>query len=537
MKKNQALYVIIPLLIAAAIRLYPTLISGMPFSTDGWPLIKNAEVFTQNSPIPLSSNLLDSYNSFWPTISIFGAMLAEITGTTAITAMAIGIPLAAVLAIPIFYLLVKKLTQNSKIALIAAILLATAFPYTLFTAGVTKETFASPIYLALILIFLQRHNWKTTTLFVGAAVALVLTHHLTAFLTVGTLAAITIAAYISKDKQRKTNSATSNIAYTAILTGATGLYLATFAFQGLAATISTSDILSVGAYQFLLLAAVVYIVSLTRKKSTKQMLREFLTVLLVMAGIIVVVTNTSLLPTAPVIPVYYLLFGLPFLIALPVITIGLNSLHRKKYALLVPILWLVPLFAFASYGIFANSAAGLSYAVRSINFLLPPIMILVAIGLYKLYRSANHPKTKTLTKLVVCAVIVSMAAININSVYATVSLEEPYLGYFWRYEPSEYRAANWLSINIDNQTVAGDSKVHYLVQQYFNSNVSVSAGLNYLQGDGSAPEILYIYNQMFSNGYVLYQGIPVTLPQNWTTQLSPYDCIYSNSEVSIYARR
>jgi hypothetical protein len=536
MKKTQLLYVLIPLLIAVAIRLYPTLISGMPFSTDGWPLIKNTEILVNNSPIPLSSSLLDSYNSFWPAISIFGAMLTEITGVSAITAMAIGIPIAAALAIPIFYTLVKKITQNRKIALISAILLATAFPYTLFTAGVTKETFASPIYITLILLFFLKHDWKTTTLFTVTSIALVLTHHLTAFFAVGILAALTIASYVSQDKERKVNSTQSNILYSAILMGATSLYLGVFSFNALASTVSASDILSVGAYEFAAAALTLYVISRTNKKSTKQLAWELVAILSVVIAILVVITRTSLLPTTPVVPVYYLLFAVPFVIALPLVSISLNN-HSKKFTLMTPLFWLIPVVAFACYGIFANSAEGLSYAVRSINFLLPPLMILTGIGLYKLYTAANHPKSRTLTKIVACAIILSMATISINSVYATVSLQEPYLGYFWRYEPSEYQASSWLSTNIINQTVAGDNKVNYLVNQYFGDNVSVTAGLSYLQGNGSAPEILYIYNQMKANGYVLYQGIPVTLPANWTDKLSNYNCIYINNEVAIYARR
>jgi hypothetical protein len=537
MKKSQALYVLIPLLAALAIRLYPTLISGMPFSTDGWPLIKNAVVIVQNSPIPLSSSLLDSYNSFWPTISIFGAILSEIMGLSTISSMAIGIPIVAALTIPIFYLLVKKLTQNSKIAVIAAFLLATAFPYTLLMAGVTKETFASPLYISLVLIFLLEHNWKTTALFSAVSVVLVLTHHLTAFLTVGIIAAITVASYISKDRQRKINSTSSNLMYTGILTGATALYLGIFTLPALLAKIAVPDLLSVGAYQFLALSTIVYIMSKTQRKSTKRMIFDFAGVLLIIIAIMVVITNTSLLPTAPVVPVYYLLFGLPFLIALPVVSIGINSLYLKKFALLAPLLWLVPIVAFASYGIFANPAGGLTYAVRSINFLLPPLMVLVAIGLYKFYRSANHHIPRTLTVFIVCSVVFSIAIINVSTVYATVSLQEPYLGYFWRYEPSEYKASNWLSTNLNNQTVSGDFKAYYLIDGYFGTNVDITSGLNYLQGNGSAPPILYIYNQMKANGYVLYEGIPRTLPPNWTDKLSSYNCVYANSEVTIYARR
>ena len=41
---KKALYILIPLLIAVILRLYPTLITGMPFSTDGWPIIRNTQL-------------------------------------------------------------------------------------------------------------------------------------------------------------------------------------------------------------------------------------------------------------------------------------------------------------------------------------------------------------------------------------------------------------------------------------------------------------------------------------------------------------
>ena len=158
--KKAPLYLFIVLLIALSLRLYPTMISGMPFSTDAWPLIRNTELIIQNTPVPLNSAIFDAYNNFWPAIQLFGATLSQITGLPPITAMAIGIPIAAALATLIFYYLVKKLTQNSTIALTASLMLATALSYTLYTAGVTKEAFASPIYMTLILLFILKHDKK-----------------------------------------------------------------------------------------------------------------------------------------------------------------------------------------------------------------------------------------------------------------------------------------------------------------------------------------------------------------------------------------
>ena len=165
----------------------------MPFSTDAWPLIKNTEILIQNTPVPLNSNLFDGYNNFWPGSSLFSAVLSETLNLQPTYVMAFGIPLFAALALLLFYVIVKRVTQNTEISLLATALLAAAFPYTLFMAGVTKETFADPIYLSVIFLFLLKTNWKTTLLFTVASIALVLSHHLTAFLTLGIIASASIA--------------------------------------------------------------------------------------------------------------------------------------------------------------------------------------------------------------------------------------------------------------------------------------------------------------------------------------------------------
>jgi hypothetical protein len=535
---KKALYILIPLCIALALRLYPTLISGMPFSTDAWPLIRNTEQLIQNTPVLLNNHIFDGYNNFWPASQLFGAILSQITNLPVITAMALGIPIAAALTIPIFYLLVKKLTQNNKISLIATILIATVFPYTLFTAGVTKETFASPIYISIIVIFLLKHNWKTTLLFSVASVTLVATHHLTAFLAIGILTSISIASFISKkNKDEKVNTNKSNFLLLAILSTITVIYFLRYASPAFMVTLSSSDLLTVGAYQVFIIALIAYVVYNTKNFSRKVTFLNSAIGFIAAFLFILLLTEIPLMSTAPTLPSYYFLYALPFIIALPLVIFGLNELYQKHSSLVIPLFWIMSVVAFGSYAVFANPSGGVSFVSRSVNFMLPPLTILIAVGLYKLSGTTKHLKTHTITKFITIAVILSMVTINTYTVYATVSLQEPYLGYFWRYEPSEYKASDWMTANANNQTVAGDSKVYYLLNGYFNENVSVIDGLRFLQGNGSAPKIVYIYNQMKTNGYVLYQGIPLTLPANWTDKLISYNCVYANSEVTIYARR
>ena len=110
------------------------------------------------------------------------------------------------------------------------------------------------------------------------------------------------------------------------------------------------------------------------------------------------------------------------------------------------------------------------------------------------------------------------------------------MGYFWLYREPEISASSWIAANRGNLTVAGDVKVSYLLEGYFNVKVNVLQGLEFLEGNSSAPELLFVYPEMSTNGYVLYMGNVLALPENWTNQLTSLNCVYSNNMVSLYAK-
>ena len=530
MRKDLSILLII-VLVALAIRLYPTAISAMPYSTDAWPLIRNTDLILQNTPTPLNSGIFDTYNNFWAASQLYSATLSQITGLEPITAMSWGIPIAAALAIPLFYLLAKKITANKEISLIATLLLAVAFPYTFFTAGVTKEAFATPIYISLILLFLFKHDKKTTFLFLLASLALAFTHHLTAFFATVTLIAISIAFAFSKNKNEEFNSTTSNLLFAAIQVIITLLYLIFFASPTFSSNLTASTILTVGIYQILAVALSAWLV-LSAKKGLKRNLPKLTLYLFVLTAFMLTIINTSTLPDAHLIYAFILILGLP------AAAFGLYQLYQRSTRMAIPLFWMLSIVGFICFSLFANVAGAATFTWRSINFLLPPLLILVAAGTYSLITSPKGPKVRKLTKAVSAILIIAIVAVNVSAMYQTVSAQNPALGYSWLYTQPEFNSADWISSNSANQTVAGDIKVEYLLGQYFNETVSVSAGLRYLQGDGSAPEILYIYNQMGEpgKGYVI-EGVPYTLPVDWMDKLSNYNLVYANSEVTIYAKQ
>lgn len=533
---NRTLLVLLIIcLVAVSVRLYPAAISGLPFSTDAWPLIKNTELLIANTPTSITNPVFDGYNNYWPGIQLFGAMFAQVMALSVADALAWGVPFAAALAIPIFFMLVRKVTQNSKIAAVAALLLATVFPYALFTAGVTKETFASPIFFTLIVLFLLKPpNWKTTLLFVLTSLALVFSHHFTAFLAVAVLWGLCLALLTAKKSSNPQLITKPRILYAAMLSGIAVLYLAMFAYPGMNLTLTSSDLLSVGAYEVLLVALAVYAVYSAKGHTIKTTFLQSALGFALLILAILVITQKSLTPGAPTFPLYYLLYFVPFLLGVPLIIFGFQHLHQRQTSLLLPFFWIIVVSAFTCYAVFSSSADGVGLTYRSVNFILPPFVLLVAIGVAG-FVSYTQGRRRRILGAVAVGLCLCMVAVGVYSEYASVVLEEPYFGYFWRYNPPEYQASTWIATGQGNQTMTGDYKVSYLLGEYFDQKVSITSCLEFLDSDGVPPDLIYIYRQMYKNGFVFGSGTPVTLPQNWTSKLSDYNTIYTNSEVTIYA--
>ncbi|MEM2204103.1 MAG: hypothetical protein QXI22_07095, partial [Sulfolobales archaeon] len=133
------------------------------------------------------------------------------------------------------------------------------------------------------------------------------------------------------------------------------------------------------------------------------------------------------------------------------------------------------------------------------------------------------------------AAFIFILAVNLYAFYATLLAFERYTGYFWLYRSSEYYAGLWISSSYDG-VVAGDMKFYYFLRYYFGVDVNVMQGLLYLSGRDRAPEMLVIYDQMFSKGYVVSPGYGVDMPEGWVSRLGDLSLVYSNGVVEIYGR-
>ncbi len=524
------------LLIALSLRLYPAISSGLPFSVDAWSPIKNTDLILNFTPISLDSGILDDYNRYWPANSLFGAVFSQATGLTPIVAMAFGIPLAGALTIPIFYTLIYRVSGSRKLALFSSILLATAYPYTLFTAGVTKETYANPLYVLAILISLSRRGWREMVLFTVTSLTLVMAHHLTTLITIATLAAITLASLIIRIRRGASPDHFSPLPLL-ILTALTTLYFTLYAHKGLKVTLTLSDLLSATSYQILTFTIALYLILKPQNHLNWRTILKCTASAAIIFLIVFLCTRRPLTPDAPILPSHYLLYATPFILMVPLAVLGLGELRSRGGNNLIPLFWLSTLAGLGAYAVFGDTPLGLTLAYRTLNLLCIPLLALSAYGLYRLYEAYTGSQRQKIVKVAAITALIAAAALNSYNLYASVSLQERYMGYFWLYKQPEYYAAAWIKGAASNQTIACDVKTSYLLTNYFGLNTNVLQGLQYLTGrTGSKPQILITYEQMVKNGYVIYGGYSVDLPENWMEKTSQMNLIYSNKVTNIYAR-
>lgn len=540
---RKYVYVILTsiLLAALSLRLYPTLTSGQPFSTDAWSPIKNAELLMVHTPVSLDDAMFDGYNNHWPANSLFGVVFSQVIGVELKQAMALVFPVIGAMAILIFFALVERLF-NATISLIASAFFATAFTHVLFTAGVTKETYANPLYLLLILIFLHPTlgGRRQTFLFAVTSIALALTHHLTPLITIAILSSIAIGHFVGNMK-KGLSLYKSDFLLVAVLTAVTTLYYLFYGQAGFKLSLTPIDWLSAASYQLVAFFLATYFTFKPSLHSRVRTLFTFSVAIILPLLFMVLATKTPLVSGAPILPSRYLLYAAPSVMASPLIILGygrMKSLPGERHA--AAVFWLATILGLEGYAVFGNSDFGLTLLSRGVNFLWPPVAIVCAVGLYRLYTTARKPYGRKLVAGLAATVtiltVVTITSVNAYSVYAAVSLEERYMLYFFLYTSHEYEAGAWVTAANNNRTVAGDVKVSYLLGDYFNVKVDVLQGLRYLTGEcGLKPQILLTYESMMGNGYVLYGGYIADLPENWTGKASQLNQVYSNGVVGIYA--
>ena len=524
MSRSRDLLVAVPLALASFMRLLPLLLNGVPPSTDSWPIIGNTEKLLMYTPINLESQVFDGYNNFWPANSLFGAMSALLLGVDVKTALAVMVPLACSTSVLALYAIVKRL-HGPRAALIAAIILATAPTHSFFTAGITKETYATPLYLLLVLVAVSSSldGASRTTLTLLLALALALSHHLTAVVAVTVLVAVAFMSLIHDlaDGVKVGVAVTPGVATAAIA----ALYNLTYSSRGFGFQMSLSDVLEAICYLAVPLA-LAYIAVTCRRLRRMELVALCTLSLAAAASIAVAMTRLSLSPALPVYRLRHLIYAIPMLMLVPMVVAGGEEVKRRRESRglsLVLVYWLAVAAGLQLYAVFSSSPLRGTLTYRAVNFLYPPVAGLAAIGVVKALKKAKW--------IALFAFVVALA--SCYTIYVASTAQEDYMGHHMVYSPMDYEGCRWISVYSGGEGchLMGDMKVSYMMEGYFNCTVDVLSGYLKLSEGKPFRGLLALYSDVYTHGYVAgYYGLKVEDPKR-TLDL---DLIYTNSYFEVY---
>ncbi len=535
-ERHRALLFVLPFAVAVLLRIYPYLVYGVPYSTDSWSPIRNTQELLAYTPTSLGGNpVFDSYNIYWPANSVFGAVASLVFNLSPIKIMPLIFPVVGAVTVIIFFLVAEEISGSAVIASIAALFLATAGVDAIFTAAVTKETYAEPLFMVSILLLLWKTDKRSGALFAITSVTLALSHHATSVLLL--VVAATIISVNSVLLERRGEPIGRKPLLLVIGGGITLAYFLLYAEAGLgqfAGLLNIQSALLALAFLTVFMAPVAYHAV---SRPTRLLLAEGGLVLVLAVGVLAIGTRLTLIPTAPVVTPTLLYSAVPYILGGVLAIFGYRVIQagkdRAKFVFVAS--WLSALLALGFLAVFSGVPYGLTIVYRLLAFMGPPAIILASLALQRVLGAPSH---RGLLKVVVVVVILAITIPSAYQTYAASIQKESLLGGQWVYQQSDLSGASWISSNSvpENFTLAGDIRMQYILTDYFGVNVNVSSGYRYLESPDTAarPAYLVTYSLMAKNGYVqsLYG---VQLPGNWTealTQNSPV--YYDNGNVVLW---
>jgi hypothetical protein len=552
-EKHRALLAFIPISISAFLRLYPSILNQAPWGTDGWPLIRISNQLLLHTPAAITgSPIFGYYDIYWPAASLFGSVSSLILNLPPIIIMPIIIPLASSFTALFLFVIVENITNSAKIACVASLLFTTASFDSIFTASVTKETFAEPVFmvgilLAYLLLFQNRskREWKGIAIFAIIVVALAMSHHATALIFALIIlslafgrALIGFGGHLFGYGTFFQGSVASIVALPALSCGIVGGYLFIYALAAIPFQVTLQQVTFLSSFLILSLAVAIYF-SLERKLRKSNFL---IPALIFVVGVLLFALSefTRIFPLAPLIPGALAFDALPYLIAGGIVIAGYaiaqRMLYRPSFSFLA--IWIAVPIALFGYATFAAPDQAVNL-YRLFTFLYAPVSVLAGIAFLPLVNPNGEKKNSRTAIKIACAIAIIFAVALLGSLqsYSAVVQNQNLLGGQWAYRPTDISAAMWTNQSSpSNVSIAGDTKISYLFSDYFGMSVNTVLGYNDLTSDlgKMITTPLVTYATMRENGYNLFlYGEP--LPDGWQNFLiNRSSLVYDNGNDQIW---
>ncbi len=433
---------------ALLLRLLPVYVSGAPYSTDVWPLIRVTERLLKDPGAKIwLDELFDGYNNRWPGAPLSVAVVSAATSISPVQAYTVLMPV--VLALAVYLLLAALLhrlgTPGSPARLAAAYLLL-APSLLVFTSACLKEVYAYPLMLVALAAPLlgSKREWLVVMCLLGAAMPLV--HHLATLATVAFLAsAFAWGKYLELLYRQGSSVGYGRLAAASIvLLLGFAVYYVTYGGGGLGPRVEFYDLVMYLAY-----ALPVYATAfLTQKRSREASALASL----VATAVLVASARYPALLGFNLAGSRFELYVLP--LVAPLAMYAASKLDERDLPL-----YAVPIALFAAssalYATFGNPLLPLH---RVLNYAFFYIAMLVAL-------LASRESRLKIGLLAITALSCAVASVGFTL------LRGDSIGSSWLYTKQEELLYDFLCSRLGEYIVAGDSRVSYALSMKLSVDV------------------------------------------------------------------
>jgi hypothetical protein len=432
------------------------------------------------------------------------------------------------------FVVVRKLTDNFLLASVAATLFAAASFDAIFTASVTKETFALPLFMVGVLLLLRKAKLPNLIILSFVSLGLIMAHFALAFILFILAAETSIVPLMMRPRGEILQP--KKLLYPTIM-GVVGLvyffvYLNASPVSG--ASLTIGDGLSLFAFLSLLAGFQVGFQQSSGQKNSSRRWAIPIVAIVIAFTLLVIGTRTAILPFAPTLTADLVLEAAPYFAVAVIAAIGyllLKKSENQSYTFMS--LWLGVILVLVAFGVF-GSAQGFGIIYRLFTFLFMPLAVFAAFGLTRFVKGGSRIRHSTKISLAVAFLFVIVFALSFQS-YSAVVENNNFLGGEWGFKPSDLSASNWVNVTLpSNATFLGDSHVYGLFA-YFGIKPNINSGYAYLTGISAwNGEPFFTYELMSKNGYdIIAYGEP--LPVDWSTKLSyAMSLVYSNGNDKLW---
>ena len=492
MLKKESSLLLITITVIALIRLIPVMITQEPFSIDAWPLIGQVVKLLNNPSTPIfNDEVFDRYNNHWPNSILLSAVTSLTLGIEPIKLMSFLSPMVNSLGLLILIVLIKRLVKNPTIPYVAALFTGLIPSLTVFTSGVTKETFTHPLLFTAIYLSFINNSLPLLTL---TLISLSLYHHLTSLMYLLIATSVTIHGKLTHLILGKPSKIHLTPYPIVIMLSCLSMYYLTLWSPVLKLDVGINDVVKLAMYLFLFNLLMLLLMF---RSGAKISLLDISISVLTSLGISLFIykgIKESLAPGVPPLGISVVLYSLP-LIGAPIICyFSLRYLAKELPCSALPLLtgWLSGVMGFLAYALLGGHPLGPSVVHRVLNFLLIPTSVL-----YCFIALAKHRLIKLVVVLTLLVALVSSASCLINVVNGTDTVS-----WYWGNTLSEYLSYEFLGRYVEG-CVVGDLEVSYFMK-YFGIYVDTYMIKEFITNGEVACNCSYVItNEDLSKGFLV----------------------------------